>query len=331
MRRTAPGSSSAFSTEARDLPCAARGRSAIGALYRAAVQQCLAEQPGISIIEGEVVDLLTKRGEVEGVVLADGSSLAGAAVVLTTGTFLRGRIFCGEERSEGGRIGDAAAVRLADRIRDAGLPLGRLKTGTPPRLDARTIAYGALARQSGDAEPVMFSTLSTGPCVAQVDCHVTHTNARTHAIIARDLHRSAVFSGAVEGTGPRYCPSVEDKVARFPERSSHQVFLEPEGLDSDLVYPNGISTSLPVEVQEAMVHSIAGLEEARIVRPGYAVEYDFVNPQALDRSLACRAIPRLYLAGQINGTTGYEEAAAQGLIAGLNAAASRVAAGADHL
>ncbi len=290
-------------------------------LYRAAMQHCLREMPTLRMVEGEVVDLLMRRGEVEGVLLADGSTLSGAAVVLTTGTFLRGRIFRGEEREEGGRVGDAPAIRLAERIRDAGLPLGRLKTGTPPRLDARSIAYEGLAPQSGDGEPVMFSTLSSGPVVPQVNCHITHTNALTHEIIARDLHRSAAFSGAVEGMGPRYCPSVEDKVARFPERTAHQVFLEPEGLHSDLVYPNGISTSLPPEVQEAMVHSIAGLESARIVRPGYAVEYDFVNPQALDRTLGCREIPGLYLAGQINGTTGYEEAAAQGLIAGLNAAA----------
>jgi tRNA uridine 5-carboxymethylaminomethyl modification enzyme len=290
-------------------------------LYRAAMQRCLGEARNVRIIEGEVVDFLMEGDQVQGVVLADGSSLGGAAVVLTTGTFLHGRIFCGEERGEGGRIGDAPALRLADCIRAAGLPLGRLKTGTPPRLDARTIDYEGLVRQPGDTEPVMFSTMSTGLFGPQVDCHITQTNELTHEIIAANLHRSAVFSGALEGAGPRYCPSIEDKVARFPDRASHQVFLEPEGLGSDLVYPNGISSSLPAEVQESMVHSIAGLQKAKIVRPGYAVEYDFVNPQALDRSLACREIPGLYLAGQINGTTGYEEAAAQGLIAGLNAAA----------
>jgi tRNA uridine 5-carboxymethylaminomethyl modification enzyme len=328
MGRVADGSGIQFRLLNRSKGPAVRGPRAQcdRELYRMAMQQCLADTPDLEIVEGEVVDLFIFAGRVEGVLLADGSALAGAAVVLTTGTFLRGRIFCGDERAEGGRIGDAPAIRLADRIREAGLPLGRLKTGTPPRLDTRSIAYEELVPQPGDPEPVMFSTLSTAPAACQVDCHITRTNARTHEIISRNLHRSAVYSGAVEGVGPRYCPSIEDKVARFPERAAHQIFLEPEGLDSDLVYPNGISTSLPAEVQEEMVRSIAGLEAAKIVRPGYAVEYDFVNPQALDRRLACRAIPSLYLAGQINGTTGYEEAAAQGLIAGLNAAAAALGA-----
>ena len=292
------------------------------ALYRAAMQEGLAAEEKLTIVEGEVVDLIMRAGRVSGVVLVDGTEIPATAVILTTGTFLRGKIFCGEEISAGGRIGDAPAVRLSHRIREAGLPLARLKTGTPPRLDARTIRYDGLAVQPGDAEPVLFSTLSSGPYARQTVCHITHTNERTHAIIAENLHRSAVFSGAIEGTGPRYCPSIEDKIVRFPDRASHQVFLEPEGLDSHLAYPNGISTSLPADVQERLVRSIAGLETARIVRPGYAVEYDFVDPQCLDRTLACRPLPSLFLAGQINGTTGYEEAAAQGLVAGLNAAAT---------
>jgi tRNA uridine 5-carboxymethylaminomethyl modification enzyme len=290
-------------------------------LYRAAMQKALEAAEQVSIIEGEVVDFTSAAGRITGVALADGTEIPAACVVLTTGTFLGGRIFCGEEVTPGGRMGDGPAVRLAHRIREAKLPIGRLKTGTPPRLDARTVRYDSLAVQPGDADPVMFSILSTGPSVRQVACHVTHTNERTHALIARNLHRSAVYSGAIGGTGPRYCPSIEDKITRFPDRAAHQIFLEPEGLDSDLVYPNGISTSLPAAVQEEMVRSIEGLRSARIVRPGYAVEYDFVDPQALDRTLACRAMPGLYLAGQINGTTGYEEAAAQGLVAGLNAAA----------
>ena len=291
-------------------------------LYREAVQAALGSADLVRIEEGEVVDLLVSGGRVSGIVLGSGERIEASGVVLTTGTFLGGRIFCGEWSDAGGRIGDAPALRLAARIREAGLPIGRLKTGTPPRLEARSIRYAGLEVQPGDAEPTLFSSLSTGPTAPQVDCHITRTTAETHEIIARNLHRSAVYSGAIGGPGPRYCPSIEDKVARFPDRESHQIFLEPEGLDSPLVYPNGISTSLPAEVQEELVRSIPGLEDARIAQRGYAVEYDFVDPQCLAATLECGLLPGLFLAGQINGTTGYEEAAAQGLIAGLNAAAA---------
>jgi tRNA uridine 5-carboxymethylaminomethyl modification enzyme len=242
-------------------------------------------------------------------------------VVLTTGTFLRGVIHMGGESRPAGRIGDAASVRLAERIGELALPLGRLKTGTPPRLEGRSIDWAVVGTQPGDAEPVMFSFLSNGPVCRQVACGVTATNARTHSIIRANLGRSAMYGGRIEGVGPRYCPSIEDKVVRFADKESHQVFLEPEGLDTNTVYPNGISTSLPAEVQQAYVRSIQGLEKADITQAGYAIEYDYVDPRALDRTLGVKALPGLYLAGQINGTTGYEEAAGQGLIAGLNAAA----------
>lgn len=289
-------------------------------LYKAAVQKFLQEQSGLTVIEGEVADVLVKAGRVAGIELADGSEISAHSVVLTSGTFLRGVIHIGDQSYPAGRMGDAASVRLAQRLEALELPLGRLKTGTPPRLRSSTIKWDLLEQQEGDREPSMFSFLSQKPSVRQISCGITHTNARTHDVIRENLNRSAMYGGHIEGVGPRYCPSIEDKVVRFSDKESHQVFLEPEGLESDVVYPNGISTSLPMDVQHRYVQSIYGLEDVEILQPGYAIEYDFVNPQSLDASLQLRSLPGLYLAGQINGTTGYEEAAAQGLMAGLNAA-----------
>ncbi|HZF42651.1 MAG TPA: tRNA uridine-5-carboxymethylaminomethyl(34) synthesis enzyme MnmG [Sphingomonadaceae bacterium] len=288
-------------------------------LYAAAVQTMVKAQ-GVCVIEGEVAALSITSGQATGVRLVGGDELIAGAVVLSTGTFLNGRMFRGEERTVGGRDGAAASRRLAEQILDLALPMARLKTGTPPRLDGRMIAWDRLALQPTDEDRWTMSPMSNGR-VPQVSCAVTRTSARTHDVIRRASALSPLKSGDIIGAGPRYCPSIEDKVERFGDRDGHQIFLEPEGLRTTTVYPNGLSTSLPTASQEEMVRSIAGLERARIVMPGYAVEYDHVDPGALDRRLALRALPGLFMAGQINGTTGYEEAAAQGLAAGLNAAA----------
>ncbi len=291
-------------------------------LYRKAMQAVTLSQKGLSIVVGEVVDFLMSGARVVGVKLADGSELQAGAVILTSGTFLRGVIHIGDHARPGGRMGDRPSVKLAERLDSFDLPLGRLKTGTPPRLDGRTIDWSDLERQDGDDDPTLFSFLSTSVVAPQISCGITHTNSRTHEIIEKNLSRSAMYGGHIDGVGPRYCPSIEDKIVRFAEKDSHQIFLEPEGIDDHTVYPNGISTSLPQDVQLEYVRSIKGLEHAEILQPGYAIEYDYVDPRVLTSSLALPDAPGLFLAGQINGTTGYEEAAAQGLVAGLNAALS---------
>ncbi len=290
-------------------------------LYAAAIRQMLASYPNITIVAGEAIALRLDGGRLSGVELRSGETLGAPAVVLATGTFLGGRLFRGEEQEEGGRVNEAAALPLARQLRDLSLPMGRLKTGTPPRLDGRTIDWAQLEPQPSDPDDWTMSPMTRTRALPQLACAITRTTSEAHAIIAANLHRSPLQTGAIEGLGPRYCPSIEDKIRRFGDRDGHQIFLEPEGLDDATIYPNGISTSLPADVQEAFIRAVPGLETCRITMHGYAVEYDHIDPRALDATLGLSAIPGLYLAGQINGTTGYEEAAAQGLVAGANAAA----------